>query len=154
MSLIDKIVYRIRHWSNRLLTYTGRIQLIKYVSFTIVNYRMHCLPLPKHMIHKIEVMFRSFLWSGSSNVSRKSHIAWKKICNPRKCKGLNIIELGTWNNTNMLKLLWNLCRKSDSLWVRWMQRYYIKGEELVDIWDKTSHSWIVKYILKQRDSLV
>lgn len=79
VSLIDKIVCRIRNWSNGLLSYAGRIQLIKFVSFAIANYWMQCLPLPKHVIHKIEVVFRSLLWTGGSDVSSKSHIVWKKI---------------------------------------------------------------------------
>lgn len=36
MILVDKIVLRIRHW--RLLSFVGRLQLIRSVTFAITNY--------------------------------------------------------------------------------------------------------------------
>lgn len=92
------------------------------------------------MIHKIYDIFRSFVWTSNSDISRKSPISWKKICGPKKYDGLNIIELGTWNNTTMLKLLWNLCRKFDNLWVKWVHSYHIKGDVLMDMEEKASYS--------------
>lgn len=43
MSLIDMIVGRITHWSYRLLSYVSMVQLLKSVTFTIMNYWMQCL---------------------------------------------------------------------------------------------------------------
>lgn len=68
--------------------------------------------------------------------------------------GLNIIELSTRNNATMLKLLLNLYTKSDSLWVKWAHTYYIKGYKRMDMKGKASYSWIMKAILKHRESLV
>lgn len=151
LSLIDKIVGIIKHWKSRLLSHAGRVQLIKSVSFAITNYWMQCFPLPTHVIHKIEAVCRSFIWIGSSNISRKSPIAWNFFRSPKKCGGLNIIELSSWNNTTMLKLPWNLCNKSDSLWVKWVHTYYIKGVTVMDMKETNSYSWIVRAILKQRE---
>lgn len=44
----------------------------------VANYWMQCFPLPKHVIHKIEVVCRSFMWTGSLVISRKIPIDWKK----------------------------------------------------------------------------
>ncbi|CAK8567986.1 unnamed protein product [Lathyrus sativus] len=38
LPLVDKIVGRITHWSAKLLSYAGRVQLIKSVLFAISNY--------------------------------------------------------------------------------------------------------------------
>lgn len=61
-SLIEKIVHKITHWSSRLLTYAGRLLLLKNVTFTITQYGMQCLPFPKYMIQKINSICRVFLW--------------------------------------------------------------------------------------------
>ncbi|KAF1864425.1 hypothetical protein Lal_00021846 [Lupinus albus] len=150
MNLLDRIIGRINHWSNRLLSYTGRVQLIKSVSFDITNYWIQCFPLPKHVIHKIDVVCRSFLWTGGSVICRKSRVAWKKVCSPRKHGGLNIIDLNTWNSVTMMKLLWNLCGKANNLSVKWLHTYYIKNGDVMQMESKPSHSWIIKAILKQR----
>ncbi|CAK8573977.1 unnamed protein product [Lathyrus sativus] len=47
MPLIDKIMSRVNHWSAKLLSYAGRAQLIKSVTFTIANYWMQCFPIPR-----------------------------------------------------------------------------------------------------------
>lgn len=82
MPLVDRIVGRIHQWITKLLSYAGRIQLIKIVYCDIALYWMHSLPLPKCDIHIIEVVCRTFLWTGGSDVSRKSLLAWKNVCNP------------------------------------------------------------------------
>ncbi|CAL5185978.1 unnamed protein product [Lathyrus oleraceus] len=38
LKLVEKLVNRIRHWSNALMSYAGRTQLTRSVMFTITNY--------------------------------------------------------------------------------------------------------------------
>lgn len=64
MKLVDKIVGRITHWSSILLSYIGHIQLLKNVVFANMNYWMKCLPFPKFVIHKIESICHTFMWTG------------------------------------------------------------------------------------------
>lgn len=85
--LIDKLVARIRHWSAKLLSYGGRVQLIKSVLFAVTNYWLQCFPLPKGVLHNIEAICRSFLWSNSDTVTRKSPVAWEKVCTPKRQGG-------------------------------------------------------------------
>lgn len=74
----------IRHWSSRLLSFLGRTQLIKCVLFVIANYWTRCILIPKKVIKSVKVVCRTFLWARSDKVSRKSHIAWRRVCTPRK----------------------------------------------------------------------
>lgn len=72
--LIEKVVGRIRHWTSRLLSYAGRVQLIQSVAFAIAQYCLQCFPLPKFVLNKIDSTCRSFLWTGKHEKSGKSHI--------------------------------------------------------------------------------
>lgn len=60
-----------------MLIYVGRVQLVKNVTFPIANYGMKCFPLPKHVIHKIDFIYRSFVWTGGFIISIKSPNTWK-----------------------------------------------------------------------------
>ncbi|CAK8561649.1 unnamed protein product [Lathyrus sativus] len=82
MPLVDKIVARIHHWSSRILSYAGRIHLVKSISAAMVQYWMQYLPMPKSVIRKIDSIFRSFIWTSKDTISRKCLVAWKCTCCP------------------------------------------------------------------------
>ncbi|CAJ2669420.1 unnamed protein product [Trifolium pratense] len=153
MPLVDRIVEHIRTWSAKLLSHAGRLQLISGVTFAVANYWMQCLPLPKKVIHKIDAICRSFLWTGGAVVTSKSPVAWKHVCAPKAQGGLNLLSLEEWNRANLTKLLWNIHNKADSLWIRWIHSYYIKQDQLMTMPVNQSCSWILKTILKQRESI-
>lgn len=67
--------------------------------------------------------------------------------------GYGIINLQVWNKICMAKLLWNLCRKADSLWVRWIHSYYIKKEDVRYMRCKDNGSWVMKQIMKSRSDM-
>ncbi|XP_058776555.1 uncharacterized protein LOC131650866 [Vicia villosa] len=92
----------------------------------------------------------SFIWTGKAEVSRKSLVAWKKTCSPIHQGGLNIINLEVWNSVALLKCLWNLCKKTDALWVKWVHTYYLKGNLVETINCPNSCSWILKTIFNKR----
>ncbi|XP_058765820.1 uncharacterized protein LOC131639335 [Vicia villosa] len=151
--LVKKIVGRITHWRARILSYAGKIQLLKSITFAVTNYWMQCFPLPKHVIHKIDAICRSFMWTGGKEISRKSPISWDKVCRPKCNGGMNLISLQIWNQATLSKLLWSISCKADSLWVRWVHAYYLKKDKIMDVKIRISCSWILKAILKQRDNV-
>lgn len=77
--LVDKLVKRIRHWSSRLLSLAGRLQLVKSTLFPITNFWLQSIQIPKLVIKKVEAVFRSFLWSGGDKVTRTNHSNTKPL---------------------------------------------------------------------------
>lgn len=51
----------------------------------------------------------------------------------------------------MFKCLWNLCRKSDNIWVKWIHMIYLKGHDVMNAHVIKNSSWIVRRILELRD---
>ncbi|CAK8536039.1 unnamed protein product [Lathyrus sativus] len=51
----------------------------------------------------------------------------------------------------MLKCLWNICLKSDNLWVKWIYSYYLKGSDVMASNIRINSSWIMKNILSRRN---
>ena len=62
--LIDKVRGRMLSWRNKYLSYAGRLQLIKSVISSIVNFWSQAFILPKACLDTIESMCSAFLWSG------------------------------------------------------------------------------------------
>ncbi|XP_058764404.1 uncharacterized protein LOC131637850 [Vicia villosa] len=153
LPLVEKILSRLHHWSTRMLSYAGRVQLVKAVGFAIANYWMQCYPIPKSVLQNIQVACRTFIWTGGTAPSRKFPISWNTICKPMDKGGLNILNLEIWNTITMMKLLWGLNRKNDCLWVKWMHTYFLKGKELMSIEVTTNNSWISKGILSARHAI-
>lgn len=152
--LIDKMLQRINHWSTRLLSYAGRLQLIKSVVFGIANFWMQIFPLPKKVIAHIEGHCRRFLWTGKDTASRKAHISWDHTCDMRATGGMNIMAFADWNRATIGKLLWNVCAKKDKLWIRWIHFYYIKNNFVISFQPSPTSSWILKAMFKHTDKLM
>lgn len=51
-----------------------------------------------------------FFWTGT-HTSKKALIAWEQLYNPRTSRGLNLLDIHTWNKTAIGKLLWDLSKK-------------------------------------------
>ncbi|XP_040872094.1 uncharacterized protein [Glycine max] len=153
MPLIDKIVDRVKHWTSKLLSYAGRIQLVKSITSAIAMYWMQCFPLPQFILRKINAICRSFVWTGKQEISKKSLVAWDTMCRNKSQGGVGIINLQVWNIVSLMKCLWNICRNSENLWVLWVHTYYLKGNDAITAFVRPNSSWILKNIMKQRDKL-
>ena len=75
--LIDKVRCGWLSWRNKYLSYAGRLQLIKSVITSIVNFWSQAFILPKACLDTIESMCSAFLWSGSPTQSHKAKVTWE-----------------------------------------------------------------------------
>nr|XP_009778610.1 PREDICTED: uncharacterized protein LOC104227925 [Nicotiana sylvestris] len=82
MPLIEKITARINCWTTKLLSYSGRLQLLKSVIFEMQTYWAQVFLLPKKILKMIVAVCRTFLWTGKSDLSRRALVAWDTICMP------------------------------------------------------------------------
>lgn len=146
--LIARITAQIKHWTAKLLSYAGRLQLVKSVISGIAAYWLQVFPLPKAIIKHIQAICKSFLWSGSEVISKKAPISWKTICASKNGGGLKIMDPNTWNLAMIGKLVWNLSSKKDTLWVKWIHSYYMKNRPLHLLPYSQSWSCVLKAIFR------
>ncbi|KAM6548308.1 hypothetical protein CsatB_019984 [Cannabis sativa] len=81
-SLIQKMTARIKTWSYRNLSFTGRVVLINSLLVTIHTYWSQILILPKRITSEIGRICRCFLWKGQCcklNISKHSFVLWLAI---------------------------------------------------------------------------
>lgn len=62
--LIETLRSRISSWTTRFLSYAGRLQLIKSVLASVINFWIAAFCLPQGSIIEIESLCSAFLWSG------------------------------------------------------------------------------------------
>lgn len=106
-----------------------------------------CIPLPKGIIQRIDRLYRVFLRTGKGKPSRKAHVAWRIICITKNQGGQNVISLKECSKALMMKLLWNLYKKEDNLWIKLVHAYYVKNDDFMIVPMKPSCSWISRRIL-------
>ncbi|XP_060210411.1 uncharacterized protein LOC132637318 [Lycium barbarum] len=109
--LIQKIVARISSWIAKKLSYIGRVQLVKSVIFGIQSYLSQLFLIPAKVIKTIEAYFRSDIWSGTNEITKRALVSWSTTCLPKIAGGLHLFDLKLWNKTAVAKMCWDLAYK-------------------------------------------
>uniref|UniRef100_A0A1U7YVC8 Uncharacterized protein LOC104248562 n=1 Tax=Nicotiana sylvestris TaxID=4096 RepID=A0A1U7YVC8_NICSY len=147
MPLIEKITSRINCWTAELLSYSGKLQLLKSVIFEMQTYWAHVFLVPKKILKLIISACRTFLWTGRGEPSRRALIAWDIVCIPFSAGGLNVLDIHIWNKAALCKLLWAVSAKKDTLWIH---SYYIKGQDSMRMDTPKQACWLVRKIFDMR----
>ncbi|CAM8993520.1 unnamed protein product [Rhodiola kirilowii] len=147
--IVEKMTAKIKSWTNRCLSYAGRLVLVKHVLSSICSYWMRVLLFPKFVLKKVSAICRSFLWSGLSSV-KKNLVAWKTVTKTKEEGGLGIKNIFFFNKALTLKRVWDVCLDKDALWIRWMHTYFFNNQSIWEVNEKNHHSWVLKNILRLR----
>ncbi|KAG7588723.1 Zinc finger CCHC-type superfamily [Arabidopsis suecica] len=148
--LIDKINLKFTSWTARHLSFAGRLQLLKSVIYSTINFWTSIFLLPNQCLLKLEQMCNAFLWKGALNSARGAKISWETVCTAKECGGLGLRSLAAWNKVLALKLIWLLFSAAGSLWVSWVRINLIRNRNFWNLNPSTSGSWIWRSLCKLR----
>ncbi|XP_039070448.1 uncharacterized protein LOC120217415 [Hibiscus syriacus] len=95
--LIDNIKSRLYRWSTKHLSYTGRLELIRGVMFSVTNFWCMQLFLPQSIIKRIEQFCSRFFWKVSDKAATGARVNWGTICQSKSEGGLGLKDIKTWN---------------------------------------------------------
>lgn len=107
--------------------------------------------LPKAVLKKVNSILAAFLWAGEDKVHYSANVSWKEITTTQGEGGLGVLEITLWNKCLILKLLWNICSKKDTVWVKWIHEEILKNQSIWDIMIGQDSSWAWRHILKLRN---
>ncbi|XP_028102778.1 uncharacterized protein LOC114302018 [Camellia sinensis] len=71
--VLDKVRSRLAGWKRRLISFAGRLTLIKFVLYSLPNYYLSMFKMPSGVAREIERLEASFLWGGN-DLKRKAHL--------------------------------------------------------------------------------
>ncbi|KAL0439844.1 UNVERIFIED_CONTAM: hypothetical protein Slati_2467400 [Sesamum latifolium] len=147
--ILQKIDGRIRGWDRIMLSFAGRVQLIKSVLSALQVYWAMAFILPKTIIREIEKRLRSFLWKGSTGVGY-AKVSWHQVCRPIEEGGLGIRDLLALNRGLMSRHLWRIISGDrSSLWVDWISHYRLQEHSVWAVSDR-SGSWGWRKLVRLR----
>lgn len=124
--LLEKILAKVHSWANKLLSYGCRIQLIYLVLFSTQIDWSSIFILSTKVLKSTEKVLRSFFWAGPDMTSTGAKVKWEDVCLPKEQGGLGFRKLTDWNKAAMVKNIWAISKKADTLWVHWIHTYVIK----------------------------
>ncbi|KAL2253455.1 UNVERIFIED_CONTAM: Retrovirus-related Pol polyprotein from type-2 retrotransposable element R2DM [Sesamum indicum] len=147
--LVDQIANRISKWTSKSLSYAGRLELIRSVIQGVECFWLQVFPLPAAVIEKIHRLCRNFLWN-----SGRAPVAWEEICHPKEEGGLGIRHIQSWNVALLARVLWNIHRKADTLWVQWVNGVYLRGASIWEWQPKKGDSPLLQRLAEIRNRVV
>nr|XP_043625583.1 uncharacterized protein LOC122597008 [Erigeron canadensis] len=109
--------------------------------------------LPSRVIHEIEQMMRNFLWSQGSVKRGASKVAWEDVCLPKEEGGLGIRRLATFNTALLSAHIWSIISLKESLWVRWIHTYELRGKSFWEVPLKGCVTWGWRKLLQARNQV-
>lgn len=120
--LMAKFDKRISDWRGRLLSFAGKITLLKSVLNVLPIHALSVIKPPKKLIQHLEKSMRAFLWN-SKGQHRKRWISWSHICRSMAEGGLGIRSLTQVMTALHAKRCWSVI-KGESVWAQYMVRKY------------------------------
>ncbi|KAL0283698.1 UNVERIFIED_CONTAM: hypothetical protein Sradi_7220300, partial [Sesamum radiatum] len=139
--LLHKIEARIKGWEGVMLSFAGRVQLIKFVLSALQVYWAMAFILPKHIIKEIEKRLRNFLWKGNLDMGY-AKVSWQQVCRPVSEGGLGIRDIHSLNKGLMSRHLWRIIvHDSTSIWVHWILQYRLRDSSVWTIRTQTGSAY-------------
>ncbi|XP_060182578.1 uncharacterized protein LOC132612299 [Lycium barbarum] len=148
-SILVKIMHRLQSWKGKMLSFGGRVVLIKHVLQGRPIHLLSALNPPDYVITQMHKLFAQFFWNNTSGGKSRHWSAWHKLCIPEKEGGLGFRSLHDVSMALYCKIWWNF-RTSPSLWSVYLSNKYCKKENAVVVqWKYGSQNW--KKMLQARD---
>ncbi|GJV04571.1 hypothetical protein Tco_1338140 [Tanacetum coccineum] len=120
--LTDRIRSRIKDWKNKSLSAAGRLQLV-----------------------------RSVIGSMHGDIRKgKAKVSWEVVCLPKNEGGLGLRRLELFNKALMVTHIWNLLLKKESLWVKWIHEYKLRGRHFFEVPYSGNMTWGWRKFLQLR----
>lgn len=127
--LVSKVVLRIAGWQSKLLSYGGRVVLVKHVLQAIPIHIISACITPKTILKQLVSLFADFFW-GWKDTKKKYHWAsWRTLCLSTNEGGVGIRHLAETFQAIQLKQWW-VFRSNNTLWCKFLLAKYCQGSML------------------------
>ncbi|XP_060973692.1 uncharacterized protein LOC133038980 [Cannabis sativa] len=153
--LKDSLMKKLEGWKMKLLSYAGRLTLIKSVTSAMPVYAMSTSKIPLSTCRELDSLMRKFWWLGNVEKSRYVALkAWDKICQPKVSGGLGLRKCEDMNQALLSKLAWSLANQEGRPWVKCLLAKYCKHESFWSVKPRSSDSVQWRCILDSRQTIL
>lgn len=113
--LIEKLRKSLVGWKSKILSFAGRLQLIKSTLSSFHLYWASSFLLPKWCLALLERLCCDFFWGCFDSTKKMKTIAWDTICSPLQSGGLGLRSIHASAAAMQLKQAWSLAAQKDSI---------------------------------------
>ena len=142
-SIIDRIQQKTAGWSNRYLSTSREITMLKSVLTPIPSFAMTCFQLPVSLCKRIQSALTGFWWGKSDGRNMMAWISWTKMTMPKDQGGLDFRDIQSINDAFLTKLSWRLLRNPTNLLGRTLLGKYCPNGDFLTcaVSSSCSHGW-------------
>lgn len=137
ISIADNIRLKVAAWKEKFLSMAGRVQLVKYVIFSMM---VHCISVYNwsgSIIKMVDCWMKNFIWSGSIDKKNIVIVAWKTCYKKLNEGDLGIIFLKAYNSATNLQLCWKFSNKNQG-WSKILNDMVKRNSRLINYLIKSS----------------
>ncbi|WMV30189.1 hypothetical protein MTR67_023574 [Solanum verrucosum] len=110
--LLAKLVKRINDWQTRILSFGGRITLIKHVLQSIPIHTMTSISPPKTTLNYIKRVTANFFWGWDKEKKKYHWASWETLSYPYEEEGIGVRKLEDTCKALQIKQWWNFRTKN------------------------------------------
>ncbi|KAL4351250.1 hypothetical protein GQ457_06G036320 [Hibiscus cannabinus] len=148
--IVEKFKSKFAGWKSKLLSFGGRVTLIKSVISNLPMYYMSIFPMPASISKLLSKLIANFLWGSLEN--RAIHwVKWEVLCLPKEAGGLELFDFKSKNTALRCKWLWRYGTEPNSLWRKTIAAIYESNQNalLPENFKSSNKSWIWRSIASQ-----
>ena len=123
--VIERVQDKLAGWKARVLSFTGKRELINSASTPIVEYNIQCCALPAKVCLALDKLHRDFLWGLTEEKRKVQLVNWSTVILPKDRGRLEIMEMQSRNEAYLAKLCWRLANEQEAPWARVLMSKYL-----------------------------
>ncbi|KAL4312751.1 hypothetical protein GQ457_01G025880 [Hibiscus cannabinus] len=125
--IMERLKKKCAGWKIGLLSFGGRVTLIKSVLSSLPIYYLSLFRIPKAVNISLSKLIARFLW-GSTDKKVIHWVRWEQLCLPLECGGLGLVDFNVRNKALLNKWLWRFGLEPNSLWRKIINAKYRESE--------------------------
>ncbi|GJU27028.1 hypothetical protein Tco_1165649 [Tanacetum coccineum] len=126
---------------------------VRYLGVPLISSRLlyrDCKILVEKLESRINEWRNKFLSIAGKLKKGKAKVAWESVCKPNLEGGLGIRRHEDFNVALMATHIWSILTHKESLWVKWIHSYKLKGRSFWDVPCLGDVSWGWRKLLQIR----
>ena len=153
-SAVDRVKQKSQSWSNKFLSSTGKLVMIKSVLTAVSTFSMTCFELPISLCKRLQSAVTRYWWDSNESSWKMAWVAWDSMSKPKAVGGLGLRDLQSYNVVLLAKIGWRLLQNPNCLLGRVLFGKYCPNNNMLLATEPSSmsHSW--RSILLGRDLLL
>ncbi|KAL3675831.1 hypothetical protein R1sor_025779 [Riccia sorocarpa] len=125
--IVQKLMRKLKHWSNRLLSWPAKTVLLKHVLAATPLYLLMSVGLCRDGLEELERLCRNFLWGWNEEGNPKtSLIAWERIAQEKGKGGLGWTSFKNMADALNVRLVGRILEGGNTEWIQLARSFILR----------------------------